>query len=168
MKQPQIEKLKSAILARPPEATIRLRERGKLMCEQLRMKVYRIAGTFYSQVESKPGTKTHRSEPLTLHATNLNDAKDEAETLLGIIRSTMPDKKDISPALAVHLAVVPELETPTWLLDLQADAVSNSTQQTPQVPALAHHVLHLAGLNGSGPTNLRSGTAPTLLDHLPE
>ncbi len=132
------------------------------------MKIYRIEGAYYSQVESKPGTKTHRSEPLTLHATNLNDAKDESKTLLGIIRSTMPEEKDINPALAVHLAVTPELKTPSWVLDLQTDAVANSTQQTPQVPALTHHVLRLAGLDDSGPTNLQSGTAPTLLDHLPE
>jgi hypothetical protein len=123
--------------------------------------------SYYGRVESKPGTTTHRSEPLTLHATNLNDAKDEAETLLGIIRGTLPEENDISPALAVHVAVTPELKTPSWVLDLQTEALDNSTRQTPQEPIL-DRVLRLAGLGDPRPTNSESGTAPNPLDHILE
>jgi len=158
----------------PTKRVARVTDR-KDLDSPLQIKIYRgltkpgERPSYYGQVESKPGTTRPRSEPLTLHATNLNDAKDEAKTLLGIILGALPEENDISPALAVHLAVTPELKTPSWVLDLQTDAASNSTRQTPQEPIL-DRVLRLAGLSDPRPTILdsESGTAPNPLDHILE
>jgi len=64
---------------------------------KLKMVVYQQESTFYGVVESKPGTITQRSEPMTLKATDPRDAKDEAEALLGVLYSALPKDPRLAP-----------------------------------------------------------------------
>lgn len=118
MKQtPQIRKLKAAMHGRPPDATIRLWEPGKLMQDQLQTKIYRIGGAYYVM----NGNAWERdSVPVMILANNLKEAKQQGKAQLEFILDAA--KKATPPP------PMTEPELPDWVLDLSKSASPSETQ----------------------------------------
>lgn len=124
MKQtPQIRKLKASTHGRLPDATIRLWEPGKLMCDQLQTKIYRIGGTYYAVT----GNAWERgSTPIMLLANNLKEAKQHGKAQLELILDAAKKAAPLPPPSP------PMPELPDWVPDLNKAAIppENQTSHT--------------------------------------
>jgi hypothetical protein len=103
-------------MARLPEATIRLWEPGKLMCDQLQTKIYKIGGAYYAVT----GDGRTQSEPIFVLANNLKEAKQQGKAQLELILDAA--KKAAPPPPP------PMPELPDWVLDLSKSASPSKTQ----------------------------------------
>ena len=107
MKQtPQIRKLKTSMIGQLPEATIRMWEPGKLMRDQLQMKIYQIGGAYYAMTGNAWESD---SVPALVLANNLKEAKEQGKAQLELILDAA--KKAAPPAPP------PMPELPDWALD---------------------------------------------------
>lgn len=132
---------------RPPDATIRLWESGKLMCDQLQMKIYRIDGAYYVM----NGNAWERdSVPVMVLANNLKEAKEQGKAQLDLILAAA--KKAAPPPPPP----MPEPELPDWVLELNKSSGPTETQ-TP-------HTLNLQKLLTPTP----NPTPQLILDYLAE
>ena len=122
MKQtPQIRKLKTSMIGQLPEATIRMWEPGKLMQDQLQMKIYRIVGAYYAMTGNAWGSD---SAPVMVLANNLKEAKQQGKAQLELILDAA--KKAAPPPPP------PMPELPDWALDpgKAAGPTENQTSNT--------------------------------------
>jgi hypothetical protein len=110
-------KLNVSVSGRLPEATIRLWEPGKLVCDQLQTKIYKIGGAYYAVT----GDGRTQSEPIFVLADNLKEAKNQGKIQLELIL-------DAAKRAAPPPPPPPMLELPDWVLDLDKAAGPTETQ----------------------------------------
>ena len=109
---------------RPPDATIRLWEQGKLMRDQLQTKIYRIGGAYYA-VSGDPWKSD--SAPVLVLANNLKEAKEQGKIQLELIL-------DAAKKAAPPPPPPPMPELPDWVPDLNKAAIPQRIKRpTPSI-----------------------------------